>query len=451
LDAKAEVAVFAGPTVGRRDVEEILGPGVRVLAPVALGDLYRECERRPFAIGIVDGYFDRVPSVWHKEILWAMTSGVHVFGAASMGALRAAELETYGMIGVGRIYEAFSAGMLEDDDEVAVAHADEESGYRCVSEALVNVRFTLAAAREEGIVEESAVDALLKAAKSLFYPERTFPRILALAEIPAATRRGLEAWLPHGRIDQKRRDALAMLGALRDLVASNPGSKKVRYHFERTDAWEKARDQFRQRGRGEQRGLSNERFLEELKVAGKFGQAVNGGLSRFLALEEARREGRGMEGDARHTALDAFRRERELLSQEDFDRWAVEQHLASDDAIVAFMREQGAIDWVRTVYASDAMTRVEDWLRGRGELGRWKTRATAKAEVLRRLALDEPEVSDSGLTRPQLIEWFFRRLGRDQPASLDLALTNLGFESEEELLRAVLREYLYCRHSAPAS
>ena len=158
-----------------------------------------------------------------------------------------------------------------------------------------------------------------------------------------------------------------------------------------------------------------------------------------------------MEGDARHTALDAFRRERELLSQEDFDRWAVEQHLASDDAIVAFMREQGAIDWVRTVYASDAMTRVEDWLRGRGELGRWKTRATAKAEVLRRLALDEPEVSDSGLTRPQLIEWFFRRLGRDQPASLDLALTNLGFESEEELLRAVLREYLYCRHSAPAS
>jgi hypothetical protein len=45
--------------------------------------------------------FDSTPAVLHKEILWAMDRGVGVSGAASMGALRAAELHWYGMVGVG--------------------------------------------------------------------------------------------------------------------------------------------------------------------------------------------------------------------------------------------------------------------------------------------------------------------------------------------------------------
>ena len=84
----------------------------------------------PQAIGIIDGYFQWAPAVWHKEILWAIQQGVHVFGAASMGALRAAELAPFGMRGVGRIFEAYRDGVLpgsgdepfEDDDEVAVVH-----------------------------------------------------------------------------------------------------------------------------------------------------------------------------------------------------------------------------------------------------------------------------------------------------------------------------------------
>jgi len=68
---------------------------------------------RPRVIGIVDGYFERVPAVWHKEILWAMSRGVHVLGAASMGALRAAELHPFGMVGVGAIFEGFRDGELD--------------------------------------------------------------------------------------------------------------------------------------------------------------------------------------------------------------------------------------------------------------------------------------------------------------------------------------------------
>ena len=61
---------------------------------------------RPRAIGLIDGVFLDVPAVWHRELLWALSEGVHVFGAASMGALRAAELAPFGMRGVGTIFAA---------------------------------------------------------------------------------------------------------------------------------------------------------------------------------------------------------------------------------------------------------------------------------------------------------------------------------------------------------
>ena len=94
-------AIFVGPTLWHDDARVYRGFTRR--PPASEGDVYRTACKRPLAIGLIDGCFENVPSVWHKEILWALTQGIHVFGSASMGALRAAELETFGMIGVGRI------------------------------------------------------------------------------------------------------------------------------------------------------------------------------------------------------------------------------------------------------------------------------------------------------------------------------------------------------------
>src|SRR5581483_2813112 len=100
-------------------------------------------------------------AVWHKEILWALTQGIHVYGSASIGALRAAELAPFGMVGVGRIFEAYRDGRLEDDDEVAVVHGPAEHAFQVHSEALVNLRATLAAARTAEVVGVATHDALL--------------------------------------------------------------------------------------------------------------------------------------------------------------------------------------------------------------------------------------------------------------------------------------------------
>jgi hypothetical protein len=208
-----KACVFLGPTLPAHEAARVL-PAV-YLPPASQGDVYRACCQGFAALGIIDGYFQQVPAVWHKEILWALHRGVRVFGSASMGALRAAEMARYGMEGVGEIFEAFRSGALEDDDEVALAHAPAEMGFRPLSEPMVNVRATLARAAAEGVLEPRAARALEALAKGLHYPERTYARLLAEGEKLGLPTGRLERWLPTGRVDLKRQDALAMLARMR--------------------------------------------------------------------------------------------------------------------------------------------------------------------------------------------------------------------------------------------
>jgi hypothetical protein len=236
------VYIFTGPTLsaeeGKQELDAIYLP------PAAQGDVYLAAREQPIAIGIVDGYFERVPSVAHKEVLWAMAQGVHVFGCSSMGALRAAELAAFGMEGVGEIYQAFAGGLLKADDEVAVTHAAAEDGYRALSEAMVNIRATLAAAAAAGVISTATEAALETTARSLFYPDRCYPIILARAReagVDTDELTALAAFLPAGRVDRKRADAVAMLRTMREWLSGAPEPKRVRYHFEHTDAWEHIR------------------------------------------------------------------------------------------------------------------------------------------------------------------------------------------------------------------
>ncbi|PTL75911.1 TfuA-like protein [Vitiosangium sp. GDMCC 1.1324] len=235
------IYIFTGPTLsaeeGRAELDAVFLP------PATQGDVYRAALERPEAIGLIDGYFERVPAVWHKELLWAMAEGIHVYGSASMGALRAAELAPFGMRGVGAIFESFLHGDLEDDDEVTLVHAPEEAGFRPLSEAMVDIRATLASAERTGVLRTATRVALERIAKALYYPERSYPTLLAQAAregVPAIELERFRAWLPRGRVNQKHEDALAMLRTLREELAAQPGPKQVSYFLSRTDAWEEA-------------------------------------------------------------------------------------------------------------------------------------------------------------------------------------------------------------------
>jgi hypothetical protein len=238
----AAAIIFAGPSLPpqQRPADALFD----WRPPLRQGELYRAALARPAAIGIVDGYFEVVPTVWHKEILWAMAEGIAVFGAASIGALRAAELDRFGMRGIGLVYEAFRDGILEDDDEVALSHGPEELGYPPLTEAMVDIRATLAAASRAGVLAEASADALVGIAKRLFYKERTYQGILDAAVAsgwPPAALRGFAQWLPTGHIEQKRRDAEAMLAAIRAHLAAGAPPPRVAYRLAETAAWQAAR------------------------------------------------------------------------------------------------------------------------------------------------------------------------------------------------------------------
>ncbi|MEO1160934.1 MAG: TfuA-like protein [Pseudomonadota bacterium] len=229
------IAVFIGPTISAATAGEYLD--AQYLPPAAQGDVFKAAQDAPLAIGIVDGYFHRVPSVWHKEILWALSQGIHVFGSASMGALRAAELDSFGMVGVGRIYEDYRDGIISNDDEVAVTHGPAETGYLALSEALANIRPTLLKAQQQQVISSTTGAALLKLAEATFFPERSYDNLIAGARqenLPGREIDTLSDWLKAGRIDQKKHDAIDMLKHMAEFAATNPEKKQVRYHVETT-------------------------------------------------------------------------------------------------------------------------------------------------------------------------------------------------------------------------
>jgi hypothetical protein len=238
--------IFSGPSLPPSAVSDVARIESRIewRPPVRQGDVYLAALARPAIIGIIDGYFEIVPTVWHKEILWAMAQGIHVYGGASIGALRAAELAEFGMKGVGSVYAQYRDGRLTDDDEVAVLHGPEEIGYVQVTEAMVNVRATVDRASQFGVIAPELAASLVRIAKSLFYKDRTYEAI-----IEAATERGLapEAlgrftnWLPAGNVDQKRIDAVNLREAVTAHLAGGVTPMQVSYRFAHTFAWEDAR------------------------------------------------------------------------------------------------------------------------------------------------------------------------------------------------------------------
>ncbi|MEF2554040.1 TfuA-like protein [Aurantimonas sp. A2-1-M11] len=234
------VVLFAGPSLA--GLERPLPPIFDRQPPARHGDVFRAAQLRPAAIALADGFFEGVLAVWHKEILWALSLGIPVFGAASMGALRAAELDTYGMVGVGRIYQDYQSGKLEADDEVALLHGPEEVGYLPLTEPLVNVRATVSAAQQAGILGPCTVQAVMHSAIALFYKARTWPNIMqgiATSEASASDVERFQAWLPAGRVDQKRKDALAMVALVAELCGRD-ALPRVNHDFEPTFLWDRA-------------------------------------------------------------------------------------------------------------------------------------------------------------------------------------------------------------------
>ena len=448
-----DVIIFAGPTLSANEITSLLDAEIR--PPVTRGDVLDAALDKPTAIGIIDGYFARVPSVWHKEILWAMSQGIHVFGAASMGALRAAELEPFGMSGFGAVFEQFKSGALTDDDEVAVVHAPEEYGYRALSEAMVNARMTLSAAERDGVISPAGRSRFEEILKALPYPERNYSVLFALSqkEGPLANEAtALNEWLPKGRVDQKRDDALLMLRLMADMRRAGWKQLEVRYHFAQTDAWEALRKDVvnRRRLREErvQLGITEQQLLDELIVTRGLSRAYDGALTRAVCLELAQRLGVEVNARAVEALLEEFRREKSLLLPEQFDAWLTNEELPESE-IVQFFQKEARIRRVRSGFDGESRAQLLDYLRVTNELGRLRARAQIKQQHLTAVGTSAVPPKN-GLSEAAVWRWYFvEYLGEEVPGDIESYARNQR-TNVDELRGAVMREYLFVHRGQTA-
>lgn len=210
--------VFVGPSLPAAEAQRLC-PQAEIRPPIAVGELLAIARgrKRPGCVAILDGYFERMAAVWHKEILVALERGIAVYGAASMGALRAAELAPWGMQGMGEVYRAFASGQLEADDEVAVAHLPAEQDHRPISDALVNLRDGLAGAVAAGVLGQPMANKLVEAARQRPYRERSWRQLLedgSALGLGKARRNQLASWLAATQPDRKAADARLLLSHL---------------------------------------------------------------------------------------------------------------------------------------------------------------------------------------------------------------------------------------------
>jgi len=210
-----KVVVFLGPSLDADAAKNILDAEYR--PPASRGDIFRAVQEGAGIIGLIDGVFFQACAIAHREILYALEEGVKVIGASSMGALRASELDVYGMEGVGRIYELYKKGELVSDDEVALLF--DPGTFRPVSEPLVNIRYNLELAEDKGIINKEGREKILRIAKSLYYPERDFESVLSIAEKELnLDLKRLKKFLREDRRDLKREDAIEALQRIKEIM-----------------------------------------------------------------------------------------------------------------------------------------------------------------------------------------------------------------------------------------
>jgi hypothetical protein len=443
------ICIFLGPTLAVETARQELN--AIFLPPAAHGDIYRATLRQPppRAIGLIDGYFRQQPAVRHKEILWAMSQGIHVFGAASMGALRAAELADFGMNGVGRIFESLRDGTLEDDDEVAVDHGPADVKYLALNDAMVDIRVTFAAAVAEGIVEKATESALVGIAKQLFFTERTYATILERAYhagLPDTDVKKLRLWLPTNRRSQKRTDAIALLSAIREFLIANPLPKKVTYIFQRTETWDvdvAFATPLRHSAVTETTSpfLSGNELLDELRLVPQLYQSIRQeALTRALVLREFRRHGLTVTEPEVAAAKLLWSRNRNLRTPEDILVWCRINHL-DKPAFDVMITEEAIRCRLEKMAESLVDEHLLTGLRNRGSYHHIASRGLRKKELL---ATYSDEQAASNMSTTDLVAWYCEvRLERPLPDDINDFALQLGFADSHELHRALLREFLY--------
>ena len=164
--------VFAGITLNPAEITATVAAAIR--PPVKRGDLdHFGCGT---VVALIDGELSENFAIPLQEIYRALDRGVKISGAASVGALRAYEARTGGMIGIGWVYDAYCTGRITGTDEIAVLY--DPISYGSLTIPLVNIHFCLDYLRRGHTVTAGEVAHAMGLLKVLKLEERDSRTIL---------------------------------------------------------------------------------------------------------------------------------------------------------------------------------------------------------------------------------------------------------------------------------
>jgi hypothetical protein len=431
------VLVYTGPELDHDSIRERI-PAAIIQPPVSQGDFISDLMHfEPSHVLLITGCFHQALSVWHKEIVWALqVPGVKgIYGAASMGALRAADLSPFGMIGAGRIFHWYNEGVITEESEVASTYAHARDGSLVATTIpLVNVRGALMKALETEVLEQEEAEEIFALASSIHWTERT-ERMLA--EYPIL----LEILRGH---NQKAIDALELLCTFRELKQADNAIKPT----EEALSW-----------------LFSAQFERDRAIWVGQQHIKLQDLDAFITLHDQEYEQHTEDADNRTLALlladiyripvtnDEINQEwqrsnirRNLRSLEEHDRWMREHHLNGKE-LVRILSEEVRLRKLRRALMVRSgprrrTQRLLDYLKLSGQYVYWTNAAGRHEAQVAKKGGEEALTFGGQVDIANLLARHAQRAGLTISLSLEDYVREMGFGTVRELMVALARDRL---------
>jgi hypothetical protein len=435
-----KVICYLGPSLPLHRAVD-LAPNVIYRPPAKQCDILSDTvEIQPDRIILIDGEFLQSLSVWHKELIFAMSKGVKVYGASSMGALRAADLWRQGMIGTGLIYEWYRDGVTEDDSEVALLYQFNPKGvYSSLTIPMVNIRSTISHYAEMLNFSNDHQQALLSAARRIHFTTRTTEKLFKCWEpIIGET---ITAFAVNNLIDQKAIDAEAIL-ARYALLEPDPASKPPKENGLSKFFWA-AYDRDRKitigSTRVEQQHIEGYIALHAIDHHQILWDAKNFHLAHTLA------EKLGVtitEDDVTHEQM-RFCARHSITTEEQRSRWLSENNFTLGEFMIMIIRMAAVRrlqDWLSSSLVPIESTKITlDYLKMHNSYNYWAKECADKERLMQEKGVDD-NLSVTGKEPVELLLYqHSQKSGITVDGSIDEFVTEAGFATRFELNVALER------------
>jgi len=440
MSTAEKIICYLGPSLPLYRAVELC-PSIIFRPPAKQGDVLSDAvEIQPDRILLIDGEFSQNLSVWHKELVFALSKDIKVYGASSMGALRAADLWRQGMIGGGLIYEAYKSGKTEDDSEVALLyHCDPKGVYHPATVPLVNVRFTLWRYAEMLAMSTDHQEAVLGAAKAIHFTLRGEMSLLA-AWIPILGE-NTAAFLVNNLVDQKYLDAEWLLTNYQSLqpdpASIQPSEASLSKFF--WAQYDRDRRVTVSGTRMEQQHIEAYIALNSIDQAQLFWDAKCFHLTHMLA------EMLGVQVTEQEVKDEQYRfiTRHGITSMGENENWIRENNLTIGEFMLLMVRMatvRRLHHWLSSSLVPVESTKITlDYLKSHNSYTYWARECAAKEAELQRKKVDETLLISA--TKPvegQLHE-HCQRTGLTVDGTIEDFVTETGFASRYELAVALQR------------